>query len=99
LTGEVSRAESAEQYLSSAIGNKVFVDGTKAESLSVLHDSSDSYHQKVIAGTVLSNELYVLSNDFVNAYGEQIKNVAAPTDANDATTKTYVDTLTAELQS
>ena len=40
---------------------------------------------------VLSNQLYVVSSDFIDAYGQQIKNVANPIELSDATNKGYVD--------
>lgn len=35
--------------------------------------------------------MYVVSADYVETYGQQIKNVADPTDLSDAATKGYVD--------
>ena len=40
---------------------------------------------------VLSNVVYVISSDYINAYGQQMKNLADPTDLSDAVTKGYVD--------
>ena len=40
---------------------------------------------------VLSDAIYVVEDDHVDAYGQQIKNVAYPTDLSDAATKGYVD--------
>ena len=71
--------------------NKIFIDGAKAESLSALHISQDEYHQKVIDGTVLSNELYIVSSDTFNMYDERIVNLAEPELSSDAATKAYVD--------
>ena len=99
LASEVIRAGNAEQVVSAAVDNKIYVDGTKAASLSVIHADSDDYHAKVVAGTVLSNELYVVSADFINAYGEQIKNLAAPELSDDAATKQYVDDVSAAATS
>lgn len=52
---------------------------------------ADDYHELVVNGKALSNVLYVVENDAVNAYGRQIKNVADPTDLSDVATKGYVD--------
>ena len=73
--------------------NKIFIDGTKVESLSALHISQDEYHQKVVAGTVLSNEIYIVSSDTFNMYDERIVNLAEPELSSDAATKAYVDSL------
>lgn len=35
--------------------------------------------------------MYVVSADYVETYGQQIKNVAGPTDLSDAVNKEYVD--------
>ena len=84
-----------DAYLSGAIDNKIYVDGVQATTLSVGHISQDEFYAKVIAGELLSNELYVVSSDYVNAYGEQVRNVAEPTLSNDAATKNYVDVAVA----
>ena len=77
--------------MSTAVDNKIFIDGTKVESLSALHISQDEYHQKVVDGTVLSNELYIVSSDTFNMYDERIVNLAEPELSSDAATKAYVD--------
>ena len=35
--------------------------------------------------------LYVVDSDIIDAYGQQMKNLAAPTDPGDAANKQYVD--------
>lgn len=57
----------------------------------MVHISLDDYSEKLIGNEILSNELYIVSVDYVEAYGQQIKNVAEPTDPGDAATKGYVD--------
>jgi len=37
-------------------------------------------------------QMNFVSSDYINAYDEQVKNVAEPVDASDAATKNYVDT-------
>ena len=91
IDDEVARAKAAEEVLSSAIDRKISIDGVDTSVLSIIHTDSDTYHSKVVDGTLLSNELYIVSSDFVNAYGEQIKNVADPTDPEDAVNKKYAD--------
>ena len=70
--------------------SNVYVDGIKAD-LSVCHMSDIDYHDLVNEGKCQDNVIYVVSSDFTNAYGEQVKNLATPTDSADATTKQYVD--------
>ena len=69
------------------------VDGkdVSAETLKIYRVDDDTYYDKVIKGHALTNELYIVSNDFINAYGQQMKNLSAPADDDDATTKKYVD--------
>ena len=98
IDAETTRATGAESFLSTAIDQKIYVDGQKTQALSISHYNADDYHQKVIDGTVLSNELYIVSGDFINAYGEQIKNLAEPTELSDATTKKYVDDKVVEAK-
>lgn len=45
----------------------------------------------VIQDQVDPNTLYIISGDYLNMYGQQIKNLAEPVDVTDATTKQYVD--------
>lgn len=87
----MTQLDKTDQALSTAVDNKIFIDGTKVESLSALHISQDEYHQKVVAGTVLSNELYIVSSDTFNMYDERIVNLAEPELSSDAATKAYVD--------
>ena len=87
----MAQLDKTDQALSTAVDNKIFIDGTKVESLSALHISQDEYYQKVVAGTVLSNELYIVSSDTFNMYDERIVNLAEPERSSDAATKAYVD--------
>ena len=91
----MAQLDETDRALSTAVDNKIFVDGTKVESLSALHISQDEYHQKVVAGTVLSNELYIVSSDTFNMYDERIVNLAEPELSSDAATKAYVDSKAA----
>ena len=82
---------SNDMYLSNAIDSKIYIDSLSVGSLCAIHISQDDFYQKVKDGSLLSNELYVVSSDYINAYGQQIKNLSAPSDLSDATTKQYVD--------
>ena len=54
--------------------------------------SKEEYEAKVGSGSPLvGNALYIVDSNVIDAYGQQIKNVAAPTDLSDATNKEYVD--------
>lgn len=80
-----------DAVLSNAIDNKVYIDALSVESISAQHISQSDFYQDVVTSSILSNMLYVVSSDYINAYGEQLKNLAYPTDLSDATTKDYVD--------
>ena len=61
----------------------VSVDNVKAD-VNMVHISLDDYNEKLVGGEILSNELYVISADYVETYGQQIKNVAPGSDLSDA---------------
>ena len=99
---QIEDAEKAKQvadYLSNAISSKIFVrnfdeDGNEVGAytdLSVVKIDKDAYDLGVIDGTLLSNVLYILQANYVDAYGQQLKNLATPTEQSDATPKKYVD--------
>ena len=71
--------------------SNVYVNGEKTD-LSVCNISEEDYHKLVVEDRCESNVIYVISSDCINAYGQQLKNLAAPMDLNDAATKEYVDT-------
>ena len=99
---QIEDAEKAKQvadYLSNAISSKIFVrnfdeDGNEVGAytdLSVVKIDKDAYDLSVIGDTLLSNVLYMLQANYVDAYGQQLKNLATPTELSDATPKKYVD--------
>ena len=81
----------SDKVLSTSIDSKIIVDGISAESLSAQHISQEDYYNLVSTDSTISNVLYIVSSDHVNVYGQQIKNVAQPTDLSDAATKGYID--------
>ena len=97
LSVENIRAMSVETELSDAISSKIYIDDVSTESLCAIHCSMDKYYRRVIDGDVLSNELYILSGEYVNVYNRKIKYVDTPVDSSDATTKGYVDDAISKL--
>ena len=94
IEAEAERANAAEQYLSGEIDNKVYVENGAStyNQLSVIRISKEEYEAKVGSGSPLvGNALYIVDSNVIDAYGQQVKNVAAPTDLSDATNKEYVD--------
>ena len=101
LGAEVTRAKAAEQklakddeFLSAAISSTVYVEseGEKFNQLSVVKISKSEFDVKVGSGSPLQgNVLYVVDSNIIDAYGQQMKNLADPTELSDATNKKYVD--------
>ena len=85
--------------LSDKIDKKIYIEDKISSEisgysdLSVIKLSSNEYQSLVSSKATLSNALYIVESDFVNAYGQQIKNLANPTDLSDAATKGYVDDI------
>lgn len=82
--------------ISSEVSAKVYVnyDGNEFNSISVVKTTHQQYYDDLLQNRLSGNVLYVLDDvDYANAYGMQIKNLADPTEDQDATTKKYVDSL------
>lgn len=62
------------------------------QTLSVINIAANDYYDLVVNGKTDGNTIYIVLSDFINAYGQQMKNLDAPVDDNDAATKKYVDT-------
>lgn len=88
-----------DAVLSAAIDNKIFIDGVSAETLSAVHIGQEDYYNLVSSDSALSNVLYVVSSDYINAYGQRIENLAEPELSTDAATKGYVDSISSSLNS
>lgn len=93
-----------EQFnnLSNRISSKVFINDMISgiagyNDISVVKLSANEYEQLVVDGNALSNCIYVVEKSFIDAYGEQIRNLASPTDLSDAATKKYVDDTASRL--
>ena len=68
--------------------SNIYVNGEKAD-LSVCKIRQSEYNELVKNESCLSNMLYVVESDYIDACGQQIKNVAEPIDAQDAVTLKY----------
>lgn len=94
LSAQVSCALLANSKADISSVSKVFVKDAgvaeyssgKQSDLSVIKLAASEYEQLVINGMTSPNALYIVSSDYINAYGEQLKNLAAATDLSDAVT-------------
>lgn len=57
---------------------------TERTDLSVVKLSAEDYYNDVLDEKAVSNVLYVVEDDIMNAYGQQIKNLAPGVDLSDA---------------
>ena len=97
---DLSDAVNVEQLsnLSLSLDNKIIIDDrisgiVDKSDLSVIKLLASEYEQLVYDDGTLSNALYIVEKDYLDQYGQQIKNLGAPTDLSDAATKEYVDNL------
>lgn len=60
-------------------------------NLSVYKVTAEEYAERIAEGDILSNELYVIDDDYINAFGMQLKNLHNGSDPTDAVTKQQLD--------
>ena len=110
LSDEVS---AISNDLSSAISSKIWIkdlndDGStltagNMDALSVIKITKDDFDTQVATGTLTmsSNTLYVVSSDYIDAYGQQLCNLTMTEDmvASEAANKHYVDAKYSKLTS
>lgn len=60
--------------------------------------SKTIYDQLVSSGSVLSNQIYLVEEEYADLNGQQIRNVAEPTLSSDVATKGYVDEFATKTQ-
>ena len=98
---EVTTRTAEVGFLSGAIDHKVYIknptgdatlSGGAYSDLSVIKLPKEEYEQKVIDGTLNESCLYVVSSDYIDAYGEPLCNLTMPEGYEGvAVTKPYVD--------
>lgn len=93
LTAYETKIEHAAEIsaLSSEISSKVIVDGQYAENIQLKNVGIEEYARLLKNGEVLSNCVYEVSSDNIDAFGNRIIGVAEPEESSDAATKGYVD--------
>lgn len=63
--------------------SSISVDGQLA-NVNMVHISKEDYEQLVVTSSAVSSTLYVVSSDFIDAYGQQISNLAPGIGLSDA---------------
>lgn len=81
-------------YLSAEIDDVVYVKNGDAEAdqLSVIGMALDKFEGEIKSHVLLSdNQLYVVSSDYIEGFGQNLKHILKPVEADDAANKMYVD--------
>lgn len=87
-------------YVTDFSKSSISAYGHLLSSLTIQYIEQEEYYRLVSTNNgegIDPNTLYILSGTYSNNFGEQIKNVADPTDEFDAATKNYVDQEIANL--
>ena len=108
IDDEVTTRAAADTFLSDAIDHKVWIKNPTGDAdlcagvnsdLSVIKLPKEEYEQMVIDGTLNESCLYVVSSDYIDAYGEPLCNLTMPEGYEGvAVTKPYVDERLGNVQ-
>lgn len=79
-------------------GVSAYQDG-KQSDLSVVKVTNQEYASLLQNGTAEPNALYVVSSEYIDAYGTQMKNLAAGTDISDAVTVGQLNAASSAISS
>ena len=101
LSNFVDNYDSKISYLSCAIDKKIFIDDRISSisgnsDLSIVKLNSSEYAQ-VLQNGALSNALYIVQDTFMDAYGQQLRNLSAGTLSSDAVTLAQLEDVSASL--
>lgn len=105
LSTEIETRKSEDAFLSSAVSTKIWIEDRANDpsdistytDLSIIKISKDEYEDLAIGPTHLcANVLYVVESDYVDAYGQEIKNVLSSTEKTNAATVGQVDDAVSE---
>lgn len=103
LSNFIDNYDDRINVLSNSIDKKIFISNSISgisgySDLSIIKLNASEYANLLTSDQLLSNAFYVIEDDYKNAYGQQIKNVALPNDLSDAATKGYVDDAIISVQ-
>ena len=104
VAGQTLTADVTAATISNAIGlndySKVTLvsnDVAYSKDLSVIKITDEEYYKLVDDEQINPSVLYVVDDEYLNAYYQTIKNVASPELSDDAATKGYVDSEIAKM--
>jgi hypothetical protein len=104
LSAETSARISADEFLSNAVSSKIWIEDKVSNDicaysdLSIVKVNKDEYEDLAIGPICLcANVLYVVEADYIDAYGQEIKNVLSSTEPTNAATVGQVDDATSKL--
>ena len=103
LSSEINARKENDAYLSTKIDAKIYAQvGDDAKPVSVdtltMHKiSAEKYAELLKNGGIVETDLYVISSDYIDGYGERVKNVANGEEATDAATYGQVIDLSTAL--
>lgn len=83
-----------DSEVSSKRGTDVLQDSQKMQTLELKHVSYDEFASLVDSGSLVSSEMYFVSSDTINAFGEKIENLAPGEISSDAATVGQIPTKT-----
>ena len=94
LSAKANLTSADVKYLSSEISTTVGVyetDTFLSTKTKCIKLTNAAYNDKVIAGQVENAAMYIIDDSYVDARGQEIKHLAAPTEEDSAATKLYAD--------
>lgn len=87
-----------DSEISSKKGTDVFRDSQKLQTLDMKHVSYEEFAGLVNSGALVSNEMYFVSSDTINAFGEKIENLAPGEVSSDAATVGQIPSRVSQLE-
>ena len=103
LSDEINTRINNDNTLSTAIKNRIYIENSIEGhefsgncDLSVYKLSKEDYDKAVSSNAICESAIYIVSSDFIDAYGQVLSNLTMGNDEvlsckDIATTKTYVD--------
>ena len=104
LSSEIIDRKENDAYLSTKIDAKIYAQiGDDAKSVSVdtmtIHKISDKKYAELLntKGGIVETDIYVISSDYIDGYGERVKNIDDGEEATDAATYGQLLSLSTSL--